>query len=228
MSPRGATAEAGRGESVRATLDREAVLRAALALANEEGIDALTFRRLAEALDVTPMALYRHVSNKSDLLEGVFELVVDDAAVTDHQEEDWRDWVCRSYAKMAEAMIRQQGVMSLITRSETRGPSRNEVIEAIFARLLEAGFDPDQASELQRDLSRYMLGTVALVTLQRGLGRNPDHERHFRAQMELLPSERFPSMTQHASELAHWMSSTEIEQGLRRLIDAFESEMGES
>ena len=59
-----------------ARIDRGQVLAEALALADEEGLEALTMTALAERLGVTPMALYRHVANKADLLDGVVEVLL--------------------------------------------------------------------------------------------------------------------------------------------------------
>src|SRR6266852_189115 len=56
-------------------LDRESVLDAGIEIADEEGLDAVTLRRIAERLSVTPMALYRHVASKDDLLDGMADLL---------------------------------------------------------------------------------------------------------------------------------------------------------
>ena len=60
----------------RSPLNRERVLRAALHLADERGIDALTMRELGQRLGVEAMSLYNHVDNKDDLLDGMIDLVV--------------------------------------------------------------------------------------------------------------------------------------------------------
>jgi AcrR family transcriptional regulator len=60
----------------RVRLSRERVLRAAVDLADEDGIEALSMRKLAERLDVVPMALYKHVANKEELLDGMVDIVV--------------------------------------------------------------------------------------------------------------------------------------------------------
>ena len=60
----------------RAPLSRERVLRAAVALADEGGADALSMRKIAQELGVVPMALYKHVSNKDELLDGMVDVVV--------------------------------------------------------------------------------------------------------------------------------------------------------
>jgi len=207
-------------------LDRETVLRTGLGIANSEGIEAVTFRRLAEELSVTPMALYRHVSNKSDLLEGIFDLVANAAAVTDHDDPDWRDWVCRAFVKMGEAMLRQRGVMPLLGCAESYGRSRTAVVEKIYHRLCESGFTPIEAAQLQQDLYRYMLGTVALAGTLPGDATSVDHERHTGARLELLPSDEFPMVTRHAADIAKILVSTDMEKGLRRIIDAHGRECG--
>ncbi len=56
-----------------AQINREAILRASLAIADERGLEAVTMQAVASALDVTPMALYRHVASKADLLDGLVE-----------------------------------------------------------------------------------------------------------------------------------------------------------
>src|SRR6185503_1112110 len=73
-------------ESVR--LSRVRILRAAIGLADAEGFDRLSMRRLAEELDAAPMALYRHVANKDDLLDGMIDLVFTELDVP--TGSDWR------------------------------------------------------------------------------------------------------------------------------------------
>ena len=64
------------GARTRAPLTRERVLRTAVALADQGGVEALSMRKLAQALDVVPMALYRHVANKDELLDGLVDVVI--------------------------------------------------------------------------------------------------------------------------------------------------------
>jgi AcrR family transcriptional regulator len=68
--------QAGVAAPSRAPLSRERVLRRAVALADEGGVDALSMRRIAQTLGVVPMALYKHVANKNELLDGVIDVVV--------------------------------------------------------------------------------------------------------------------------------------------------------
>ena len=73
--------EAGGKSEPRSRLSRELVLRAAIASADAGGLEALTMRTLAEMLGVAPMALYRHVANKDDLIDGMVDVVFSEIGV---------------------------------------------------------------------------------------------------------------------------------------------------
>ena len=73
----------------RTPLTRERVLRAAIDLADREGLDALSMRKLAKAVGVEAMSLYNHVANKDDLLDGIIDLVVAEIYVPG-ADGDWR------------------------------------------------------------------------------------------------------------------------------------------
>ena len=75
------TTDTARTTQGRAPLSRERVLRAAISLADEGGIDSLTMRGLGRALGVEAMSLYNHVANKDDLLDGMVDVVVGDIVV---------------------------------------------------------------------------------------------------------------------------------------------------
>ena len=74
----------------RTPLNRERVLRAAVALADESGLEALSMRRLGQELGVEAMSLYNHVANKDDLLGGMADLVVGEIDLTPGDEADWK------------------------------------------------------------------------------------------------------------------------------------------
>jgi hypothetical protein len=176
-------------------LTREIGLRTGLEIANEQGIDAAT-------------------------LAGMLELVVRDAAVTDHDEEDWRDWTSQTFTRMAEAMLAQQGVMTLLSRVGSLAAATVPVLEEILSRLCAVGFSPSEAVHLEQDLSRFMLGTVAIHSLRGIRPSDADGERHVRARFELLPSSEFPRLTRSAAEIAHSMTHPDYESGFRRIIDS--------
>jgi AcrR family transcriptional regulator len=85
-------------------LSRDRIVRAAIELADAEGIDGLSMRRLAEELDAAPMALYRHVANKDDLLDGMIDLVF--AELDMPTDSDWRATMRERAIEMRQALLR--------------------------------------------------------------------------------------------------------------------------
>jgi AcrR family transcriptional regulator len=77
----------------RRAISRHDVLAAALELVDQEGLDALSIRRLADRLDMEPMSLYRRVTDKDDLLAGIAELVWTEVAAAASPTDDWADWL---------------------------------------------------------------------------------------------------------------------------------------
>jgi len=182
------------------------VLAHALGIVNREGVESLTFRRLADALDVTPMAIYRHVENKRDLLNGTLDLVMRQARVVDHNEPEWQDWMCETFVRMRRALLEQRGALVLILRWTNLGPQALEVIEEILARLATAGFARPAAAQLFSRLIIHTLGSAALfaaiLSQAPELTDQDERLRRTRAMFELLPGPEFPHVTSHASELA--------------------------
>src|ERR1700742_2116684 len=122
----------------RTRLSRSIVLEAALALAGEGGVEGLSTRRLAQELGVAPMALYKHVANKDELLDGMVDIVFGEieSPVID---DDWRSAMRRRAISAREALKRHSWAIGMM---ETRNPGtanlRNH--NAVMGCLREAGF----------------------------------------------------------------------------------------
>ena len=89
----------------RTPLSRDRVLRAAVALADDAGIDSISMRRLSEELGVVPMALYKHVANKDELLAGMVDIVVAEIDTPD-PELDWKPAVRTRVLSAREVLLR--------------------------------------------------------------------------------------------------------------------------
>ena len=85
----------------RASLSKERVLQAAVALADQGGLGSLSMRKLAEELGVVPMAIYKHVANKDELLDGMIDVVVAEIDPPD-RETDWKTAVRKRILSTAE------------------------------------------------------------------------------------------------------------------------------
>ena len=97
-----------------AGLSRSLIVRAALSEGRTRGLQNISLRRVANALSVTPMALYRYVESREDLLSGVSDLLLREASVTSHREDDWRAWTCRVFEKIYDALSAPEGGVMLL------------------------------------------------------------------------------------------------------------------
>jgi AcrR family transcriptional regulator len=145
-------------------ISREAVLEAGLELAESEGVEALSIRRLATALGVTPRALYRHVRNKEDILVAVIDRVVSHARVTDHAvpRSRWKDWLRATFGAMHRTLIEQPGVIPVLRYSLQLGPQAVAVVDDVMDVLQSAGLDRAAASKGLLALMGYTVGVAAL------------------------------------------------------------------
>jgi AcrR family transcriptional regulator len=157
------------GAVSRAPLSRERVLRAAVELADESGIEALTMRALGRRLGVEAMSLYNHVGNKDDILDGISDLVLGDIEVPPSGTE-WK-------AAMRHRAISAHGVLlahpwaaMLIMSRYNIGPGMTRYLDATLGRLREGGFTIDGALDAWNTLDSHLYG-FTLQELNRPLRR---------------------------------------------------------
>jgi AcrR family transcriptional regulator len=141
----------------RSPLNRERVLRAAVELADEAGIDALSMRRLAQDLGVVPMALYKHVANKEELLDQMVDTIVReiDPPVRD---ADWKSAVRLRVLSARRALMVHPWARSVI---ETRTNTTSAVLEymdTLAGLFLAGGLTPDLTHHVMHALGSRMWG----------------------------------------------------------------------
>ncbi len=88
----------------REPLTRDRVMGAAIALADEEGIEALSMRKLGQALGVEAMSLYNHVKNKDDILDGIVDMVVSDFELPP-PDTDWKAAIRRTAISAHDVLV---------------------------------------------------------------------------------------------------------------------------
>ncbi|MFC5832126.1 TetR/AcrR family transcriptional regulator C-terminal domain-containing protein [Nonomuraea insulae] len=149
----------------REPLNREKVLDAALALADEEGLEGLSMRRLAKILGVEAMSLYNHVSNKADLLDGIAERVFAQVERPD-PELPWREQVRAVALNMYRAFLRHPVVpLALVTdRSNPTSVRALEPLDALLGALFAAGFDEAGAWRALSAVNGLVFGTLLMST----------------------------------------------------------------
>jgi len=179
------------GESARrrpgrpAVLSRGQVLDAALALFDAHGVGAVTIRRVATALDVSPMALYRHVADKDELLL----VLVDRLAARlryPERPQDPREAILVLWATLYDGLAQHPWLPEVLARRRLMAASVLDAIEEIHANLIALGLSLDQAVVTYRIMWQFTLGTLLLraeatshgATVQQQLRGSPDPQHH--------------------------------------------------
>src|SRR5690242_21031209 len=134
----------------RPALSRNVVADRALALADSEGLDALTIRRLATELGVTPMALYWHFRNKEELLGGRADQVWSELDTDVDAAEPWHQQLRRLLESLLRVLRSHPCASQLIMEGEKQSPSMQIASEAALEALHRGGFDPEHRSEERR------------------------------------------------------------------------------
>jgi len=126
----------------RTPLNRVRVMRAAVALADESGIESVSMRNLAEQLDVVPMALYKHVSNKEDLLGGMVDVVV---ATYDPPDtgSNWKSAVRSRILSARRTLLEHPWARRVIESRRQRTPAVLAYMDSLSGMFMAAGFSPD-------------------------------------------------------------------------------------
>jgi AcrR family transcriptional regulator len=137
-------------------LSRDRIVRAAVELADAEGIDGLSMRRLAEELDAAPMALYRHVAHKDDLIDGMVDVVFDELDIP--TGSGWRPAMRDRANGMRQALLRHPWAVGLM-ESGTPGPASFRYHNATMRSLREeAGLSFPMAVHAYSVMDSYIYG----------------------------------------------------------------------
>ena len=141
----------------RIPLTRERVLRAAIALCDEGGIESLSMRKLGQQLGVEAMSLYNHVANKDDILDGIVDVVVNEIDVPPIGD-DWKA-ALRQRANSARAVLsRHPWATGLIESRTNPGPATLRYYDSVIGSLREAGFSIEMAAHAFSALDSYIYG----------------------------------------------------------------------
>jgi AcrR family transcriptional regulator len=141
----------------RTTLTRARVVDAAVDLADREGIDAVSMRRLGLELGIEAMSLYTHVKGKDDLLAGMADAVVSQIPL-ERVEADWRTALRAMILAARAAMLRHPWAARVIEGSEQPGPATMQYMDAVAATFLDGGFSADLAHHALHVLGSRVLG----------------------------------------------------------------------
>ncbi len=191
-------------EAERTRLSRAAVVDRALALADAEGLEALTIRRLATQLGVTPMALYWHFRSKEELIAGLSDRIWGEIKTDVDPAMPWAQQLRGMLESLIEVLRAHPCASTLLIEGPSLSSSHWKATETTLAILRGAGFDPQHAAEIAR--SALWTG-ITLVMSEPGFDPGlPEAERaetQRRKQIELasLPPGRYPHLVEAAVPL---------------------------
>ena len=206
---------------LRAPLSRDRILTTAIALADQSGLDALSMRRLAQQLGVEAMSLYHHVRNKGDLLAAIVDIVV--AEIDLGPAGDWKAGIRRLAISAHEVLLRHPWAANLMLASTDVQVGRLRYMEALLARLREAGFSAVQTHHAYHALDSHIMGfTLWLAGI---LATAPDLDATGASFLERLPRDRYPYLAEHVEghlSGANTGGQSEFAFGLDLILDGLE------
>ncbi len=185
-------------------LSRAAVVDRALALADAEGLDAVTFRRLGQEFGVTPMALYWHVKNKDELLDAMGDALWAGMSSSADPELTWDDALTEVVRALVSALRAHPACTELAFRRVFAAPEGLRAAEYLYGKLLGAGFSKRRTA----DIAVHALhSAVMLVQSQPGAEPGSSAEEfaevmaHKRGVLEALPTAQYPHIRELTDEI---------------------------
>jgi AcrR family transcriptional regulator len=219
----------GPAATPRTPLSRERVLRAAVALAETSGLEALTMRRLGQELGVEAMSLYRYVANKDDLLDGMVDVVFGEIELAP-DGDGWRTAMRRRAISVRAALTRHPWATPLMQSRSRPGPATLRHHDAVIGILRSAGFPIALVAHAFSALDSYIYG---FALQQRALPFETGEQTAELAQsiMASFPAGDYPHLVELTVE--HVLQpgydyGEEFEFGLDLILDGLERALPEA
>ena len=217
-----ATSPAGRREP----LSRAKVLRTAMAVADEGGLETLTMRTLGQELGVGPMAVYRHVANKDDIVDGIVDLVFDEIGPPT-AGASWKAAMRERAISVRDALMLHRWAIGLLESRRNPGPANLRHHDAVIGNLLAAGFDMAMAAHAYSLLDSYIYG-FALTQMSLPFENSAEIAEVAESMLKPFPLNAYPNLaafiTEHAMKPGYDYAD-EFEYGLDVILDGLERDL---
>jgi AcrR family transcriptional regulator len=183
----------------RMPLNRDRVLRAAVARADAAGIDSLNMRQLSQDLGVVPMALYKHVANKEELLGGMVDAVVGEIDPPD-PEADWKSAVRLRILSARSVLLLHPWASRVIESRTSPTPVVLNYMDSMIAMFRSGGFSDDLTHHVMHALGSRMFGfTQELFNTSSSQSLDPEMQAAMLEQMSAI----YPNIVAIATGVAH-------------------------
>jgi len=193
-----------RDDTERTRLSKQAVTERALALADAAGPEALTIRRLAQDLGVTPMALYWHFRSKEELIAGITDRIWGEIRTDVDHAAPWPAQLRGLLESLIDVLRAHPSASQLLLTGEKQSESARQATEAALEVLHQAGFDPGHASEIARTA---LFTGLMLVMSEPGYDpaltaeQRADLQRRKLVELASLPPDRYPRLVEAAGPM---------------------------
>jgi len=205
-----------------AMLSRERVVAEALALADRDGLEALSMRNLAQELGVGAMSLYHYVESKDALLDAMVDAVYAELDVP-RPDRDWRDALRRTAVSTRETLTRHRWALPVMESRLQPGPANLRHHDAVLGCLRAAGFSVVHATYAYSIVDSYVYG---FVVQEQQLPFDTPEELAAVAQAMLaeLPAEEYPNLAETIRELSRsgFAFAQAFDVGLELVLDGLE------
>jgi len=215
-----------RGDSSRAErkpLTRDAIVDAALALLQREGLQGVSMRKLAQELDAGAASLYWHVGDKEELLALMLDRIVGEAEVVDPDPEHWQEQVKEMLRANRRLLLKRRDAAQLSLGRIPAGPNSLPVMERSLAVLHAAGLPPRVIS-YAADMFALFVGGFAFEESMPPQGDPSALGEYFAS----LPPEQFPTLTALAGDLIEGGADERFEFSIELLVRGLEAMAGSS
>lgn len=206
----------------RLPLSRDRIFDAALSVADADGIDAVTMRRLGRVLGFEAMSLYTHVANKDDVVDGILDLVLAESEPPS-PEGDWQTAVRESALSVHEALRRHPWAAPLLMTPRRVRPARLRFMDALLRRLREAGFSAETTYHAYHVLDAHIFG---FSVWEASHSYTPEELAHLEATIvPLITAGAYPHLQEHVGQHAAEGPHHEVrafELGLDLILDGLE------
>jgi len=199
------------------------VLRAAIAQADMGGLETVSMRKLAEGLEFAPMALYRHVASRDDLIDGMVDIVFSEIDVPP-AGGDWKTDMRRRAISVRDVLGRHRWAIGLMESRRNPGPASLRHHDAVIGSLRAGGFDMAMAAHAYSLLDSYIYG-FALTKMNLPFETEEEVAEVAQGMLEPFAPDEYPNLvafiTEHAMQPGYDYAD-EFEYGLDLVLGGLE------
>ena len=175
-----------------AKLSKERILLQALTLADSGGIEALSMRKLADALGVKAMSLYNHFANKDEIIDGLVELVIAEIEVPELAADEWKTAMLVRANSAHQALLAHPWATQTIVSRMNIGPNILAYIDTTLGCLRKAGFSIDMADHIWNAMDNHIYG-FTLQELNFPL-QEDEYAEAAAGFIDMIPVDKYPHM----------------------------------